>query len=315
MPPQILVGTADGLHETASGRGVRLSGHEIDSLCKGLDGWWAIIDGREVWHSGGDGDWSPAINLNGMKAHCLLPTPYSPLPTPHSPLPTPLGLLVGASEARLLSLKAGKLERMDQFEETEGRETWHTPWGAPLDVRSISADPQGPVYVNVHVGGVPRSTDGGVSWQPTIEVDADVHQVLFDPGSGQVMAASARGLAVSGDSGDTWRFDRQGLHGPYLRAVAVAEDTVLVTASTGPFTNLAAVYRGQVAGGQGFQKCEGGLPEWFPANIDTFCLAASGRNAALGTSDGRVFASADAGQTWDLAAAGLPAVRSVSLVP
>jgi RND family efflux transporter MFP subunit len=31
--------------------------------------------------------------------------------------------------------------------------------------------------VNVHVGGIPRSVDSGATWAPTIDVDADVHEV------------------------------------------------------------------------------------------------------------------------------------------
>jgi hypothetical protein len=145
-------------------------------------------------------------------------------------------------------------------------------------------------------------------------VNADVHQVLFDPGSGLALAASGRGLAVSADGGESWKFDAEGLHGTYLRAVAVVGATVLVAASTGHQTRQAAVYRASLAGGRRFERCASGLPEWFPDNIDTFCLAAAGQQAAFGTSDGRVYASSDEGRSWSVAAEGLAPVRCVSIV-
>ena len=41
--------------------------------------------------------------------------------------------------------------RVEPFERMEGREAWHTPWGGPPDVRSITEDFDA-VYANVHVG-------------------------------------------------------------------------------------------------------------------------------------------------------------------
>lgn len=299
MLAEVLVGTADGLHELGVRRSVRLAGHEFTWIAKHASGLWAIVDGRQVWHSATEGSWKQIASFDTLQANCLL--------FPSS------GILVGASEAHLFALRDGALAPVPSFEQTEGRDTWFTPWGGPPDVRSMSADRDGTVYVNVHVGGVLRSEDGGKSWHPTIEVHADVHQVLCDPGSGQVLAATACGLAVSADGGRSWKFETEGLHGKYLRAVAVAGETVLVTASTGPFTRRAAVYRRPVAGGGHFERCALGLPHWFSKNIDTFCLAAYGPEVAFGTSAGKVFASLDQGRSWTVAAEGLPAVRCLTL--
>jgi photosystem II stability/assembly factor-like uncharacterized protein len=175
----------------------------------------------------------------------------------------------------------------------------------------MSAGPN-TLYVNVHVGGIARSSDGGGSWEPTIDIHSDVHQVLFDPASGLVLAASARGLAFSDNGGKSWQFHTAGLQGTYLRAVAVAGETLLVSASTGPSTRRAAVYRRPLKSEEPFQRCQAGLPQWFSDNIDTFCLAASGSWAAFGTSAGSVFLSQDEGRSWTLAAEGLPPVRCVA---
>ncbi len=299
MERTILVGTADGLHRLGAGSGIDLAGHEVKSLAKRALDWWAVIDDTEVWRSSHGDEWERVATVEGLQATCVLPVSG--------------GAFVGTSEAHLFSLRDDRLERVDSFEEVAGRSDWGTPWGGPPDVRSMSSGEAGTAFVNVHVGGVPRSDDRGRSWEPTIEVDSDVHEVLFDRGSGLLLAACARGLADSGDSGETWVFENEGLHGSYLRAVAVADETVLVSASTGPNTDQAAVYTRPVVGDQPFMKCEEGLPDWFDDNIDTACLVAMGHEAAFGTADGRVFASSDEGETWTVVAEGLPEIRCVAL--
>lgn len=201
-------------------------------------------------------------------------------------------------------------ERMESFEGVDGRDSWHTPWGGPPDTRSLARGPEGAIYANVHVGGIPRSDDGGDTWTPTIGIDADVHQVIT--AGDLVLAASAPGVAISGDRGGSWRMDSDGLHGRYCRAVAVAGEVLLASASTGPFSKQAAVYRRALDSERTFSKCSGGLPEWFASNIDSHCLAAKGDAAAIGTADGEVWLSRDRGETWQLAAKGLSGVRCLA---
>ena len=199
MKPDILVGTADGLHQVGDERSSALDGREVTALSRGESGWWALLDGSEAWRSGGDGKWSRLATLDGLKANCIVRSGQK--------------VLVGTSEAHLYALKGEDLEPVEAFDNAPGRAAWHTPWGGPPDVRSLSADPDGKVYANVHVGGIARSSDGGGSWEPTIEISADVHEVLFDAGSGLLLAAGARGLSVSSDDGATWTLEGEGLHG------------------------------------------------------------------------------------------------------
>ncbi|HXF74251.1 MAG TPA: hypothetical protein VNO79_16810, partial [Actinomycetota bacterium] len=279
---RVLVGTAGGLL-VLPGTAAPLLDGDLTALARGPDGWWALVGRREVWRQGGDG-WRRLTELPGPPGNCLLADAG--------------GAWVGTAEAHLVRVSEEGTEPVGSFEAVPGRAEWYTPWGGPPDVRSLAAGPDGVLYANVHVGGIPRSVDGGATWEPTIEVDADVHQVLAAPlPAGRVLAATARGLAVSEDAGTSWRFETEGLHAAYCRAVAVVGGTVLLSASRGPRGGGAALYRRPLEGGA-FERCRDGLPEWFDANLDTHTLHAEDGLAALGTPDRRVLASDDEGATW-----------------
>jgi hypothetical protein len=254
---------------------------------------WAIVGGSEVWYAPED-DWRRVATLEGHEATCLAMTD---------------ALHVGSSEARLFRLLCSTLEPVEGFDEAEGRWQWYTPWGGPPATRSIS-EWGDDVYVNVHVGGILHTDDHGRTWNPTIDIDADVHQVAT--AQGLVLAACAGGLASSVDRGATWTMRSEGLEAPYSRAAVVCGDTVLVSASDGPRGGRAGVYRGDLRGGP-LERCTNGLPEWFDDNIDTYCLDAlnDGSFAAFGTSGGRLFGSEDAGATWHELAADLGAIQHV----
>jgi hypothetical protein len=305
--PSVLVGNRDGLlWFEADGRGGETAhrARRVSAVVPERDALWAIVDETEIWHSADRKAWTPAGDLGSvgpLRGRCVAATDA--------------GVFVGSSEARLFRVApdGGGLEPVGGFDAAEGRSSWYTPWGGPPDTRSI-AEWDEAVYVNVHVGGILRTTDGGAGWTPTIDVDEDVHQVTT--AEGLVLAACAGGLAVSEDRGDSWSLRTDGLAARYCRGVVVCGDTVLVSASQGPRGGRAGVYRGDLSGG-GFERCRGGLPEWFDDNIDTHCLDGppDGSLVAFGTSDGRVFVSDDAGASWKEIASGLSPVECVLVLP
>jgi hypothetical protein len=300
MAERILVGTAGGLW-TLQGDSVvadeTLAGRPVTALARDGTTLWALVDGTALWERRDHG-WRQRARIMGQPATCLATTAS--------------GLLVGTEQAHLLRLVGDALVAIDTFDNADGRASWYTPWGDPADVRSLAIAADGTIHVNVHVGGVVRSRDGGATWAPTMDIDNDVHQVLAHPRRAEiVLVAAAEGFGISRDGGDTWQLATTGLHAHYLRAVAVAGDRVLISASTGPGGRRSALYRRLLDGGTRFERCEAGLPKWFDDNIDTACLAARDALAIFGTSDGHVFKSSDAGATWDLATKGLPSVSCV----
>jgi hypothetical protein len=303
MDVRILIGTEGGLWRIDGGGAPEpveaFAGHEVTALARDGRRTWALVGGRTLWDAGEGGGWREEARIEGPAATCLCPTPA--------------GLLVGTEEAGLLRLADGRLSRIEAFDTVDGREAWYTPWGDPAAVRSIAVTTDGTIHVNVHVGGVARSRDGGRSWTPTVDVEADVHQVLAHPRRPDVVFAAAyEGFGVSRDGGDSWRFVTDGMHAHYARAVAVADDTVLVSASTGWRGRRAGLYRRALDGDGPFERCHDRLP-WFDDNIDTGCLQAAGPTVVFGTEDGRVFRSPDRGRSWTLVTKGLSPVRTLSL--
>ena len=295
---RVLVGTSDGLHQTG-GDAAASQGHSVAALARGDRGWWAILDERFLWR-GDRASWEPVTEHDGPALTCVLKAAGE--------------VWVGTAEAHLLRLSGGRLEPVASFDRIDGSSDWYTPWGGPPDVRSLSAGPDGVVYANVHVGGITRSPDRGTTWSPTIDIDTDVHRVLAnDETPGVVFAAlGAGGLGVTSDGGDTWTFVTEGLHATYCRAVAIAGEWLILSASAGPRGGRSALYRRPIEGGT-FQRCTSGLPEWFRANIDSLCLDALGVTAAFGTEDGEVYVSSDSGGTWDLVEQDLSPVQCVLL--
>jgi hypothetical protein len=141
-------------------------------------------------------------------------------------------------------------------------------------------------------------------------MDSDVHQVIADESvEGRVLAACARGLAQSAD-GRVFTYREEGLHAAYCRAVALIDDTVLISASTGPRSNKARLYRGDLTTGP-FEQCRNGLPEWFDDNIDSHCLAVIPESVYAGLG-GTVWRSDDHGDNWSEAVSGLPHINCLA---
>jgi len=294
----VLVGTEAGLFRLGDSNTTELEGSNVVDLALGSRGWLAIADSSTVLRRPPDGVWEVVAAVEGRRLNCLCPTSSA--------------LFLGTDHAHLLAVRQNSADPVPGFEEAPGRADWYTPWGGPPDVRSIAARGES-LYVNVHVGGILRSDDSGRTWSPTIDINSDVHEVAVT-GEDTILASTAYGLAMSHDDGGSWVFDDGGLHATYARAIVVSGDFVLMTASIGPRGGNAAIYRRALTE-SGFAKIHRGLPEWFPQNLDSGCVAALDGFVSFGTADGRVFLSRDHGDSWERIGDGLPPVNRVVLDP
>ncbi|HWZ91683.1 MAG TPA: hypothetical protein VNW92_22630 [Polyangiaceae bacterium] len=308
MLPAVLAATwQDGLFVlTEKALEHELAGHSVRGLTTdGRGGALAIVDGDTLRRRSAAGQWR--VLAAAADLSCCVASGDA--------------VYVGTDTARVFRIDADQnLAEVPGFGRVKGRETWTAGQalvdgklvGPPLGVRSISAAPDGTLLANVHVGGIPRSTDGGITWHPTIDVERDVHEVRAHPSRpGVVMAAAAAGLCSSRDGGATWTVQYEGLHARYCSAVAFVGDDVWVAASDSHFASQGRVYRRRVAEDGPLSAVLGDLPEWTDGIVDTNCIAASGSRVALADRAGNVYLSSNAGLNWSRAADRLPALSGI----
>jgi photosystem II stability/assembly factor-like uncharacterized protein len=301
--PTVLTATwGDGLFViTGENRHHELAGQPVSALASdGHGGALAIVSGHSLRRRTSDGQWITIATSESQLACCA-----------------PVGdlIYIGTDDARVLRVSAnGNVEQLRSFDVVAGRDTWYAGSavingqrvGPPLGIRSITATADGRVLLaNVHVGGVPRSTDSGATWQPTIDIDTDVHQVCAHPTDPNiVIAAAGVGLCISQDGGATWTVEQDGLHASYCSAVAFLGNDVLVAASTDHFATQGAVYRRAIDARRPFVPVGGGLPRWIDGIADTRCIATRASAAAVTDRAGNLYLSTDAGRTWYVAPMG-----------
>jgi hypothetical protein len=207
------------------------------------------------------------------------------------------------------------LELIDGFDRVAGRDAWFAGSaivneqrvGPPLGIRSVAANPNGSILLpNVHVGGIPSSTDGGKSWQPSIDINIDVHEVCARHANPDIVAAAvAVGLCISRDSGATWIIERDGIHAPYRSAVAFSGDDILFSATTDHFAAEGRIYWRPLRPDGSLVAVEGEMPAWTEGIVDTGCIAANGSSIAIADRDCNYYGSDNFGRDWSLTSSGL----------
>jgi hypothetical protein len=295
-PPVLAATWRDGLFVvTGKTSHQELAGQPVSGLASdGNGGALAIIGGRSLRQRTAAGEWH-SIAVSESDLSCCLSIGD--------------GIYVGTDDAQVLRIGAnGRFEPLSGLNEIAGRDRWYAGTalidgqlvGPPLGIRSMAATCDGAVLlVNVHVGGIPRSTDGGLTWQPSIDLEHDVHQVCAHPTRPDiVIAAAASGLCASEDSGATWNIERDGLHASYCSAVAFAGDDILVAASENHFSAHGAIYRRRIDEPGPLLPVGGGLPRQTEGIADTGCIATHASAVAVVDRAGNLYMSEDAGRTW-----------------
>jgi hypothetical protein len=309
--PTILVSTwGDGLFAvTGDVRTQEIADQPVRGLAPdGLGGALAIVGGHSLQRRAAGGGWV-TVATSEFELSCCMAVRDA--------------IYAGTDDARMLRLSpgAGVLEIIDSFDSVPGRDTWFAGsaivngqrLGPPLGIRSLAANSNGSVlFANVHVGGIPRSTDGGRTWQPTIDINSDVHEVRAHPEDPDlVVAASAMGLCISRDAGATWTIESDGLHTAHCYAVAFSGDDILVSASTDPFAAQGKIYRRPMRPEGDIVPVEGGLPTWIDGKADTGCIATDGSAVIVVDRAGTLYVSTQFGRAWSRSNVELPTPSSV----
>jgi hypothetical protein len=306
MPtPSILVATWGSGLFGVTGKVVRheLAGQSVRSLvADGQGGVLAIIGGHSLSRRSPGGEWIEMARSDSELSCCV-----------------PIGNVVfmGTDDAHILRLDPnGAQQRLTGFDAVAGRDKWYAGaaivdgklMGPPLGIRSMAATCDGSVLLaNVHVGGIPRSTDAGLTWRPSIDIESDVHQVCAHPTRPElVIAAAGAGLCISRDAGATWTIEQRGLHANHCSAVAFGRNDIFVSASTDPFAAQGAIYRRSIDGNGRLQPLGGGMPRWTDGRADTDCIATRDSMVAVIDGAGRLYVSHDDGASWSEAVDRLP---------
>jgi len=265
---------------------LELPGRYISAIADDIGGGCvAIVDGNEIWRRGAGADWSQVATADLTLAS----------------IASVNGKIFAGSmeDAVMLSItSSNEVEHLIGFDDVPGRSEWFGN-GPPLHVRAITGTPDGgAIMAAVHVGGIPRSTDGGKTWAPTIPIELDVHEVRAHPSSPVVAAAAAVGLVVSNDDGLNWSVIADGLEDTDSLAVAVLQDEVLFSIQDGPFAERSQVWRWRI-GGQRLEQVRQGLPLWLKGKVDTGHIAANNGQAAVVDRGGELWLSRAGSTGWE----------------
>jgi hypothetical protein len=309
--PTILVATwSDGLLAlTGDGSTQEIANQPVRGLAPdGRGGALAIIGGHSLRRRAPSGEWT-TVAMSEFELSCCMAVGDA--------------IYAGTDDARMLRLSPGSrvLKTIDGFDNVAGRDAWFAGSaivngqrvGPPLGIRSVAANANGTtLFANVHVGGIPRSMDGGRTWQPTIDINSDVHEVCTHPADPDIVAAaSAVGLCISRDAGATWTIECNGLHASYCSAVAFSGDNIFVSASVDPFVAQGRIYRRPIRPDGEIVAVEDGLPAWTNGRADTGCIATKGSTIAVVDGAGTLYLSTKFGRAWSRSSSELPTPSSV----
>src|SRR4051812_12395497 len=214
-------------------------------------------------------------------------------------------LYAGTEPSRVFVARAGGAwTEFAALQDIPSKPSWSfppRPW--THHVRWIAPDPHDAerLLVGIELGGVMASEDGGATFsdhRPGAKRDA--HCLAWHPvAAGRAYQAAGDGAARSLDGGRTWRAADADRDLPYCWALAVDPadpERWYVSAASGP----GAAHRGRDARGRLYRSAGDGGWERLapPSGAMPYALATTDGELLAGMSDGRLFTSADRGDSW-----------------
>ncbi len=310
-------------------------------------GWFGQIvqrsdDGGKTWQAVGnqflyEGEPGTHAGLDGKQYPWVFRRVWHLEPHPSDPET----VYAGVEDAALFCSRDGG----QNWEEVAGLRThssgayWH-PGAGGLCLHTILLDETNParLWVAISAAGVFGTTDGGRSWQPLnrglqssylpnpeAEIGHCVHRIARHPARPQVLYMQKHwDVMRSDDGGARWQEVSGNLPSDFGFALAVhahEPETVYVVPIKSdsehfPPDGRLRVYRSRTGGHQ-WEALTRGLPqEHCYVNVLRGALAVDALEPCglyMGTTGGQVYASADAGETWQPIVRDLPAVLSVEV--
>jgi hypothetical protein len=231
------------------------------------------------------------------------------------------------------------------WQELPGLRRHHTstawaPGAGGMCLHTIILDPVDParMYAGISAAGAFRSDDAGESWRPInsglrsdgipdpqAEVGHCVHHIAMHPARPEVLFMQKHwDVMRSDDAGESWQEISGNLPTDFGFPIAIhanEPDTIYVVPITSDSHHFVMdgklrVYRSRT-GGNEWEALTAGLPQQHCyVNVLRDAMAVDSLDDCgiyFGTSGGQVYASADAGDTWDAIVRDLPAVLSVEV--
>jgi photosystem II stability/assembly factor-like uncharacterized protein len=214
------------------------------------------------------------------------------------------------------------------------------PGAGGMCLHTILLDPTNParMFIAISAAGAFRTDDGGQSWQPinrglrsahipdpTAEVGHCVHHIAMHPSRpGTLFMQKHWDVMRSDDAGGSWHEISGDLptdFGFVIDVHAHEPETLYVVPIKSdsehfPIDGQLRVYRSR-SGGNGWEPLTKGLPQRdCYVNVLRDAMAVDQLDACgvyFGTTGGQVYASPDAGDTWQAIVRDLPAVLSVEV--
>ena len=214
------------------------------------------------------------------------------------------------------------------------------PGAGGMCLHTILLDPADPqrIFIAISAAGAFRTEDGGVTWRPinrglsseyipdpTAEIGHCVHRLAKHPARPDVLFMQKHwDVMRSDDAGDNWREISGNLptdFGFVIDVHAHEPETVYVVPIKSdsehyPPEGKLRVYRSR-SGGNEWEALGNGLPQSdCYVNVLRDAMAVDSLDSCgiyFGTTGGQLYASADAGDSWDAIVRDLPAVYSVEV--
>ena len=214
------------------------------------------------------------------------------------------------------------------------------PGAGGMCLHTIIQDPTNPnrMYIAISAAGTFRTDDGGKTWQPvnrglrsefmpdpTAEVGHCVHRITLHPSKPNTLFMQKHwDVMRSDDSGDSWHEVSGNLPTDFgfpIDVHAHEPETIYVVPIKSdsehfPPEGKLRVYRSR-SGGNEWEALTKGLPQGdCYVNVLRDAMAVDSLDKCgvyFGTTGGQVYASADAGETWNAIVRDLPPVLSVEV--